>query len=252
MLQKITHNNELKRIEHLFNDIRFFMGRSVLQGLIGEAYVYNICNPKIAFLTVKKYCFISGTLEKEKLKEAIDNNFSKYILIPSDNLGKVIEEIYQDKIIKSERYSMKKDVKFDIIKLEQMAKSLPKEYNLAKIDEFLEKRIKQEHFMNITDDYKNYGIGYCCIYNDEIIGVASSNIFYKDGIEINIRVKEDYRRKGIATAMASKLILECLRENRKVSWDAANINSVGLAEKLGFEYDSTYNIYKFPLEQKTI
>lgn len=248
MLQKLIHNNDLKKIEYLFNDIRFFMGRSVLQGLIGEAYVDDLSNPKVAFLLAKdKYCFISGTLGKEMLKETIDNNFSKYILIPSDNLCKNIEEIYQNTIIKSERYSMKKDVKFDIMKLEQMCKSISKEYDLVKIDAFLEKRIKQEHFMNITDNYKKYGIGYCCIYNDEIIGVASSNIFYKDGIEVNIRVKDEYRRKGIATAMASKLILECLRENRKVSWDAANMDSVGLAKKLGFEYDSTYNIYKFPI-----
>lgn len=247
MLQKIKDTNHLKKIENLFNDIRFFMGRSVLQGLIGEAYVDDVSNPKVAFLTVGKYCFISGTLEKEKLKETIDNNFSKYILIPSDNLCESIEEIYKDTIIKSERYSIKKEVEFDVIKLEQMTKCLSKEYNLVKIDESLEKRIKQEHFINITDDYKKYGIGYCCIYNNEIIGVASSNIFYKDGIEVNIRVKDEYRRKGVATAMASKLILECLRENRKVSWDAANMNSVGLAKKLGFEYDSTYNIYKFPI-----
>ena len=45
--------------------------------------------------------------------------------------------------------------------------------------------------------------------------------------------------------MASNLILECLEKNKKISWDAANINSVNLAKKLGFEYDSTYNIYSF-------
>ena len=81
------------------------------------------------------------------------------------------------------------------------------------------------------------------MYNKEIIGVASSNIFYKDGIEVNIRVKENYRRRGIATAMAANLILECLRENKKISWDAYNINSLKLAEKLGFEFDSAYDTY---------
>ena len=81
------------------------------------------------------------------------------------------------------------------------------------------------------------------MYNNEIIGVASSNIFYKDWIEVNIGVKENYRRRGIATAMAANLILECLRENKKISWDADNMNSVRLAQKLGFEYDSTYDIY---------
>lgn len=27
------------------------------------------------------------------------------------------------------------------------------------------------------------------------------NIFYKDGIEVNIKVKDEFRRKGIATAL---------------------------------------------------
>lgn len=106
-------------------------------------------------------------------------------------------------------------------------------------------KIKEEKFINITDNYDKNGVGYCCIYNNEIIGVASSNIFYKDGIEVNIKVKDEYRRRGIATALASKLILKCLEENKKISWDAANLWSVGLAKKLGFEYYSTYNIYKF-------
>ena len=82
------------------------------------------------------------------------------------------------------------------------------------------------------------------MYNDIIIGVVSSNIFYNDGIEVNIKVKEDYRRKGIATTLASLLILNCIKENKKISWDAANLNSVGLAQKLGFEYDSEYDCYK--------
>lgn len=45
--------------------------------------------------------------------------------------------------------------------------------------------------------------------------------------------------------MASKLILLCLECGKKISWDAANLNSLKLAKKLGFEYDSTYNIYSF-------
>ena len=41
------------------------------------------------------------------------------------------------------------------------------------------------------------------------------------------------------------LLNECLNQNKKISWDAANTNSVGLAQKLGFEYDSIYNTYNF-------
>ena len=180
MIEKVE-NKDLEKLRNLFKDIRFYMGNSVLDGTMGEAYTDNISNPNFAILIVRKYCFMSGNIGKEDLHKLIDNNIAK--------------------------------------------------------------KIKEEKFINITDNYEKNGIGYCCIYNDEIIGVASSNIFYKDGIEVNIKVKDEYRRRGIATALASKLILKCLEENKSISWDAANLWSVSLAEKLGFEYDSTYNIY---------
>lgn len=236
---------DLKKLINLFKDIRFYMGHSVLDGMMGEAYTDNISNPKFAILIVRKYCFISGNIEKENLYKLINNKLKQYIIIPSDNLKSVIEEIFKGNINKCERHSIKKNPVFDNRKLQEYINKVPKEYNIQSIDKKIAYRIKEEKFINITDNYEKNGVGYCCTYNNEIIGVASSNIFYKDGIEVNIKVKDEYRRKGIATALASKLILKCSEENKKISWDAANLWSVGLAEKLGFEYDSTYNIYKF-------
>lgn len=178
-------------------------------------------------------------------KFSIDSKLKQYIIIPSDNLKNIIEEIFKDNISKLERYSIKKNPIFDKEKLQEYIDKAPKEYTIQEIDKNIAEKIKEEQFVLITDNYEKNGVGYCCIYNNEIIGVASSNIFYKDGIEVTIKVKDDYRRRGIATALASKLILKCLEENKTISWDAANLWSVGLAEKLGFEYDSTYNIYKF-------
>lgn len=243
MLGKVE-NRDLEKLKNLFKDIRFYMGNSVLDGTMGEAYVDNISNPKFAILIVRKYCFISGNIEKENLYKLINNKLTQYILIPSDNLKSIIEEIFKDSVNKLERYSIKKNPVFDKKKLQVYINKVSKEYNIQAIDNKTANRIKEEKFINITDNYEKNGVGYYCTYNNEIIGVASSNIFYKDGIEVNIKVKDEYRRKGIATALASKLILKCLEENKKISWDAANLWSVGLAEKLGFEYDSTYNIYK--------
>lgn len=243
MLGEIYNYTNFDKIKPLFNDIRFFMGNSVLDGVMGKAYVDNTITPQIAFLAVRSYCFMSGNLSKEKLKNIIDKNFKNYILIPSDNLKSEIENIYEDGIIKRQRFSIKKEVKFNKTKLKDMLNKIPDKFEIIKINKNLSDRIKKEDFINITDDYEKNGIGYCCMYNNEIIGVASSNIFYKDGIEVNIGVKENYRRRGIATALAANLILECLKENKKISWDADNMNSVRLAQKLGFEYDSTYDIY---------
>ncbi len=244
MLEKVENKN-LEKLKNLFIDIRFYMGHSVLDGTMGEAYADNISNPNFAILIVRKYCFMSGNIGKENLHKLIDNKLKQYIIIPSDSLKNIIEEIFKDNINKLERYSIKKNPLFDKQKLQEYIEKAPKEYPIQEIDKNTAEKIKEEKFINITDNYKKNGVGYCCIYNNEIIGVASSNIFYKDGIEVNIKVKDEYRRRGIATALASKLILKCLEENKKISWDAANLWSVGLAKKLGFEYDSTYNIYKF-------
>lgn len=244
MLEKVE-NKDLEKLRYLFKDIRFHMGNSVLEGNMGEAYADNVLDPKFAILIVRKYCFMSGNIEKEELEKLIDNKLKQYIIIPSDNLKEMIEETFKDSINKLERYSIKKNPIFDKQKLQEYIDKAPKEYPIQQIDKKLAERIREEEFILITDDYEKNGVGYCCIYNDEIIGAASSNIFYKDGIEVNVKVKEDYRRKGLATALAASLILKCLEENKTISWDAANLFSVGLAEKLGFKYDSTYNIYKF-------
>lgn len=245
MIFEINNFKKLQEIKPFFTDIRFYMGNSVLDGVMGKAFVDNIENPNIAFLVVRKYCFISGNINDKKLKDIIDKNFKNYTLIPSDIIANKIEKIYSNNVQKSQRYSIKKEVSFDIDKLYRMSNRPEKDFKLIQIDEVLADNIKKLEFINITDNYKKNGIGFCCVHNNEIIGVASSNIFYKEGIEVNIKVKEEYRRKGIATAMASKLIIECLNQNKKISWDAANLNSVSLAEKLGFEYDSAYNIYNF-------
>lgn len=237
------------KIEHLFNDIKFYMGKSVLDGLMGEAYTDNLENPTIAYLLVRQYCFINGDSKSELAKQVLSTlpNTCKRIIANND-WSDIIESTYNN-FEKSKRYSLKKEKDvFNIQDLKRLSDSLSNEYQINSIDERIYKLIKADDEdpkqMLITDDYINKGIGVCCFRNDEIIGICSSNIIYKDGIEINIRVKEGYKHRGIGTAMASRLIILCLEKGLYPSWDAANLNSLGLAKKLGYNYDSEYTIYK--------
>ena len=79
----------------------------------------------------------------------------------------------------------------------------------------------------------------------DLCGIADSNIRKYENGKQNPKIET---LQKIATALASTLIIECLRQGKKVSWDAANTNSIGLAEKLGFEYDSKYSIYNFKID----
>lgn len=244
---KKVQEKDLYKLKNLFNDIRFYMGNSVLDGTMGEAYADNPENPNFAILLVRRYCFISGNINNDKLEKLINNSLKDRILVPDDNIKKSLKEIYKDNIIIGQRYSIKKDPEFNVNNLKNYTINVPENYTIKIIDTSLAQRIKNEKYIMITDDYEKYGIGYCCLYNDKIIGVASSNIFYKNGIEVTIKVNEEHRQKGIATILASNLILKCIEKHKTVSWDAANINSLHLAEKLGFEFDSQYETFRFPL-----
>ena len=67
--------------------------------------------------------------------------------------------------------------------------------------------------------------------------------FHNHEREVSIYVKEAYRQKGVATALGSKLLLECLNRNERPNWDAANPESCKLAKKLGYTFVETYDAY---------
>lgn len=85
---------------------------------------------------------------------------------------------------------------------------------------------------------------------DEIVAGASSYTSYEEGLEIEVDTQPDYRRKGLALSCAAKLILECLERGLYPSWDAANQESVALAEKLGYHLDHAYDVYIIQLDAK--
>ncbi|MBR3832696.1 MAG: GNAT family N-acetyltransferase [Lachnospiraceae bacterium] len=48
----------------------------------------------------------------------------------------------------------------------------------------------------------------------------------------------------VASICGAKLILECLDRGLYPSWDAQNMGSVALAEKLGYHFDHAYDAYE--------
>ena len=95
-------------------------------------------------------------------------------------------------------------------------------------------------------EYERHGVGFVAIKSGDgsLAAGASSYSAYKGGIEIEIDTREDFRRQGLATAAAAGLILECLHRGLYPSWDAANLWSVALAEKLGYTFSHEYTAYE--------
>ena len=89
------------------------------------------------------------------------------------------------------------------------------------------------------------------IKDGQIMAGASSYTSYKGGIEIEVDTVQEERRKGLATIVCSALILRCLEEGLYPSWDAQNMGSVHLAEKLGYEFGHEYVAYEVNRTKRT-
>ena len=173
------------------------------------------------------------------------------IMTPQNNeWAALIEECYPS-AKKATRYAIKKGTAFDRTMLKNEILKLPTGYELRKIDADIYEQCLEspatEDFVSAFDSKEKYlrlGRGMVILKDGKIVSGASSYTRYNEGIEIEVDTIEAERRKHLATIACSALILNCLDEGLYPSWDAQNINSVQLAEKLGYEFDHEYIVYE--------
>ena len=156
------------------------------------------------------------------------------------------------------RYAIRKDTRFDTVLLERIVGTIPEGYELRKLDaEIYDLCLKDpvtRDFVSSFESKESYldiGRGVVVMRSGRIVAGASSYTRYNEGIEIEVDTVEEERRKGLATAASAALILRCLDEGLYPSWDAQNMISVHLAEKLGYEYDHEYTAYEVSGEEGT-
>lgn len=247
---------DIKTIENLFESWEETMIWSCLQGVMGEIYVdenEEEC-PKSAVAVLGAFAFFAGEPKKELVlykPEAYQGDF--VIMVPqSPEWAAVIEECYPGSCKKVERYALKKEPDvFEKEKLQHIVNRLPEGYELKRLDKAVFEETKKEPWCSDwTAQYPNHetfqklGLGVVIFKDGQLVSGASSYTSYKNGIEIQVDTKEEYRRKGLALICSARLILECLERGLYPSWDAQNKGSLALAEKLGYHYSHTYTAYE--------
>lgn len=244
---------EMHLIEDLFAGWDETLIWSVLQGYMGNAFVTEMSAPKSAQIVVADFCFFAGEPEEELVRNIPKSHQSDIILMIPQHEGwsSCIEKVWGEKAEKTKRYAVKKEPDvFNIEKLQMYAGKLSEGCELQLIGEDIYKRVLKEEwskdFCSSFENYEQYekcGLGVVALKEGQIVAGASSYTAYKGGIEIEIDTKEEFRKQGLATACGARLILECLNRGLYPSWDAIDLRSVALAEKLGYHRDCEYITY---------
>ena len=238
----------------LFEGWQDTMVWSCLDGTMGHLYVTpDADNPQSAMAILGSFCFFAGIPDRALVSYKPDWCGQDFIMMIAEDPAwyPIIASVYGDRAQRYTRYAIKKEPDvFDRKRLQVFVSGLDPKYRLCMIDETLYYRCQREGWTRdfveqfpTWEQYRDLGIGVVVMHGDEIVAGASSYTRYRDGIEIEIDTREDYRCQGLATVCGAALILACLDRGLYPSWDAHTEISVALAEKLGYHRDHPYVTY---------
>ena len=241
-----------QKLNPMFEAIDSTIILSCLQGHMGTAWVDDLENPTVAQITVGIFVFFAGNADTKAAEELLHNlpDFTLAI-VGSDEWRNRIETIHAGLIEKFPRYRFEKNPEHLNRKhIQGLISTLPDGFEIKRIDKMIANDSSfhelSEDFVSqfdSIDDFLNRGIGYAIINNNQVVSAATSFSMYDEGIEIEVASHPNYRRKGLATIVASTLILDCLDRGKYPSWDGANMDSVKLAQKIGYKFKESYDTY---------
>lgn len=237
--------NDLKKVAPLFDGWEETMVWSCLQGVMGKAYANE--DFSAGLIVSQDFCFLAGSPDLELLALA-----KGPILVPrTEDWSSLIEARFGAKAIREARYAIQKEPEiFDREWLESLAAALPEGYTLRMIDEELVPVLMSEEWskdfcsaFRSPEDCCKRGLGVVAVCQGAPVAGAGAYCVYNGGIEVEIDTRADHRRRGLAAACGARLILECLDRGLYPSWDAIDLRSVALAEKLGYHRGEPYSVY---------
>jgi GNAT superfamily N-acetyltransferase len=222
----------------------------ILDGTMGSVQSDDPGNPKSICIHSTGFWYFAGDPQTKWSRDWINNILPYDLIMPSapgwmEEIGK----IHGERLMPFTRYS------FSAANLSETAingllENSPHKDNIVPIDASIVDtlRIRSETVFEIgqfgsPENFLKHGFGFVYRKEEQIQGVIFTWWVSKKGIEVSIWVAKQQRQRGVATALASRLLLECFQRGLEPHWDAANGESVKLAKKLGYTFTGTYDAF---------
>jgi GNAT superfamily N-acetyltransferase len=222
----------------------------VVEGQQGKVFVDNLAQPSAYRLTVGPFWYFAGDARSAGGQQLMQPFPAYHILMPSPPAWvDLARELYGEHLKTFSRYSLSAaHLSADHLRQLRDGTSPPYRFLPLSLDVAQQVAEQADSYLDLSDfdsvaDFVERGLGYVALDQAKVIGIAYSSLVCSQGIEVSLYVDEAYRRHGVATALGSQLLLACVQQGRRPNWDAANPESVKLAEKLGYVYLETYEAY---------
>lgn len=251
-------------IQSICEESKEVLIRGAMEGTVGRVWVPKLENSSYCLIVVGDFAYLLGLPPRGKgaldLKSQIYESASRAFLYPQNGRwSQWLEEQFLGQTRLVSRYALKKEEHhFDIGMLKQYIATVPKGIRIKRIDDrmyhlALKEEWSRDLCSNFEDErhFRESGFGYVAMKGREIVAGCSAYGASEGMMEIEVDTRKDFRRQGLALACSAAFLLECLEKNLIPNWDAMNLQSVGLAEKLGYVYDKEYQVYQLKEMEET-
>ena len=249
-------------VSRLFEPVEGTLILTVLQGHMGEVFADDTKKPVCAMAKMSDLFFPAGDAAAASAEELIAfaeghvralGERDYFLMVPADEAWAALIEKTYPAFKALERYAVEMPNVFNVDRLTGLTR-LPEGYEIAKIGReiypvLLAEKWSRDFVSNFEDcgDFLSRGLGFVITCAGEPVGGASTFSVFDKGFEIQVDIIESHRRRGLASAVCARLIFEGLARGLEPHWDAANMASVGLAQKLGYRLKRKYKAYSVGL-----
>lgn len=221
-----------------------------MDGTMGSVQADNPDAPKSICIHSAGFWYFGGDPQTSWAQELIKSIPPFDLIMPSAPCWlEEIGQMYGERLMPFTRYSFSA-ASLKEKTIQEILQNSPHRENIAPIDSSIVD-ILQSHSetgfeigqFGSTENFLKQGFGFVYLKEQQIQGMIFTWWVSRNGIEVSIWVAERHRRRGVASALASRLLLECFHRGLEPHWDAANGESVKLAKKLGYTFKGTYDAY---------
>lgn len=231
--------------------------RAAMEGKMGRVFVPVVEEPKYCLIIVEGFAYLQGLPPKGAraldLRATLLKECEEILITPENEMWAAwLEENLDCSFRKLNRYILKAEsYEFDLHQLDYYISALPSEYEMREISSKEYQDAKENYwssyFVNSFDDEEHFlanGLGYVIYKGDELVSGCSAYGFSNGYLEVEVITKIGHKRKGLGIAACARFIKECILRGIYPNWDAANMHSVELAQKLGYHFVGEYKVYQ--------
>jgi len=222
---------------------------AVVEGGMGRVFTDAQEEPRVA-LAVLDFHFLAGDpLHADALLLFELLQPGAVVIAPTPAWQHLVAATYPGTLTVYRREAFQAE-QFDIDQLRGFCQALPSGFELRRVrlEEVTQFATDLDpaliHNFRSHEEFITRGVGVGILHQGRFVSGVSSAAVGGGKFEIEIQTHRQFRRCGLARAVAAALILYCVEHGIEPCWDAANEPSGALARQLGFHSTGKYDVYR--------